>query len=203
MNTINDYINIAKNELSGIATSLDEENMKKYNADIQVGDYVRLSGVTYPATARVFAKDNISLTVYTTGYKQPARKIHIKGRMFTAKTVKLKSYADELMIARCVLKSVQGKDVACVYVGSEPYAMYIKEVLSDAVILECASTRLCVPILAIDHIITKSGNMIMVRKPTREDILKWCRENAPEALKDLSDDDLFNAMKDAYDIAHS
>lgn len=202
MNTIDNYVNAAKNEMSAMATFIDEENMKKYNADVQVGDCVQLNVATCPAIARVFAKDAVSLTVYTTGDKQPARKIRIKGRMFTTKTVKVNSYADMLLDARCALTSIQSKNVACVYVGDEPYAMSIKEVLSDAVILECASTKLCVPILAIDRVVLESGNVIMIRKPTREDILKWCKDNAPEALKNLSDDDLFNAMKNAYDVAH-
>ena len=32
----------------------------------------------------------------------------------------------------------------------------------------------------------------------REEAIKWCRENAPEAIKDLPDNELWDIMEDSY-----
>lgn len=62
------------------------------------------------------------------------------------------------------------------------------EILSDALVVRTNTGKLCVPFLWIRTL----------RNVTDAAKLKWCRENAPDAAKDLPDIELLELMSDAY-----
>lgn len=116
----------------------------------------------------------------------------------------VKSYADQLTERRAVLTSLRpGEKVIRVYLDNIVYHGEILSIESDYIALKLSDySETIIPIMCIEEVYTTADRTVHVRRRTRDEILVWCRENAPEAAKDLPDDELFDLMKNAYDEAH-
>lgn len=116
-----------------------------------------------------------------------------------------KSYTDQLAERRAILTSLRpGEKVIRVCLdNSIIYHGEILSVESDYIVLKLSDySETIIPIMCIEEVYTTADRTVYVRKRAHDEILAWCRENAPEAAKNLPDDELFNLMKNTYDEYH-
>ena len=169
-----------------------EEYRKKYMTDVEVGSYVAVK-CDGPGPCRgvleFVGEDGI--TVYTCDSVRPEH-VFIEYHYLRDYVVQASRYADRVVNAmHKLINKCKAGDIVDVYCDTERYTAVFVRFTFDSVIVATSNGDRAIPVVSVNEISVRDN----------ASAIKWCRDNAPDAAKDLSNSALWKLMQSEY-ISH-